>query len=282
VTVRKQLSHGVSLQGAYTWSKSLTDIYDTTANSNDANNLAQQYGPSNFNRPHRLIFNYSWDLPFGKHNGIAGRLLEGWNLSGVTTIQDGIFFTPIDSRGGTAFNVSGTTIQNGYSRAQLCPGKTYADIASPGDIESRLGGPTSGGPGFFNPSAFCDPPAIMPNGTTVFYATATQSAQAQCQAANAGNPCATLYGNVGAGVLQGPGQFNFDAAVLKTTLIRENQFLQFRAEFFNLFNHPQFQYPQVDPSGNVPLKDVTQPNGSWITSTSVGPRVIQLGLKYVF
>ena len=89
VTVRKQLSHGLSLQGAYTWSKSLTNIYETTANSNDANNLAQQYGPSDFNRPQRLVVNYSWDLPFGKHNGVTGKLLEGWNLSGVTTIQNG-------------------------------------------------------------------------------------------------------------------------------------------------------------------------------------------------
>ena len=76
-------------------------------------------------------------------------MLEGWNLSGVTTIQSGVALTLIDDRGGTAFNASGTTIQNGYSRPQMAPGKTYADIASAGGIESRLGG-RSGGPGYYN------------------------------------------------------------------------------------------------------------------------------------
>jgi hypothetical protein len=267
VTVRKQLSHGLSLQGAYTWSKSLTNIYETTANSNDANNLAQQYGPSDFNRPQRLVVNYSWDLPFGKHGGVIGKLLEGWNLSGVTTIQNGVALTLIDSRGGTAFNVSGTTVQNGYSRPQFAPGKTFADMVTPGGIESRLGG-NSGGPGYYNVSAFTAPPAVNPDGTI--------TTTAACPS------CVTLYGNAGVGILQGPGQFNFDLALLKNTRITENKFVQFRAEFFNLFNHPQFANPTAPPGGQVNLMDVNSPNGSWITATSVNPRVIQLGLKIIF
>ena len=59
VTVRKQFSHGLTLQGSYTWSKSLTDLTVDSANSNNASNLAQQYGPSYFNRPQRFIINYS-------------------------------------------------------------------------------------------------------------------------------------------------------------------------------------------------------------------------------
>jgi len=262
VTVRKQLSRGFSLQGAYTFSKSLTNIYDTTANSNDANNLAQQMGPSNFNRPQRLVLNYSWDLPFGKHKGVVGGILGGWNLSGVTTIQKGVPLTLIDSRGGTAYNVSGTSVQSGYSRAQLCPGKTYADIASSGDIKSRLGA-------YFNGSAFCAPPSI-------------------------GDGSVTAYGNAGVGILQGPGQFNFDTALLKSTRIREGQTLQFRAEFFNMFNHAQFSNPgaagslvsllnvnTIAPSAVCPGGGACATAGR-ITSTAVNPRVIQFGLKYIF
>ena len=271
VTVRKQLSHGVSLQGAYTWSKSLTNIYDTTANSNDANNLAQQYGPSNFNRPQRLVVNYSWDLPFGKHNGVAGRLLEGWNLSGVTTIQNGVALTLIDDRGGTAFNASGTTIQNGYSRPQMAPGKTYDDVKSSGGIESRLGG-RSGGPGYYNVSAFTPPPVIGDLEPVFNPATGLTTQQR----------IATAYGNAGVGILQGPGQANFDMAILKNTRIAENKFIQFRAEFYNLFNHPQFANPTAPPGGQVLLINVNSPNGSSITATSVNPRVIQLGLKIIF
>src|SRR5439155_10171973 len=99
-------------------------------------------------------------------NGVAGKLVQGWNLSGVTTVQNGLPLTLIDGSAGTAFNVAGTTVQSGYSRPQMAPGKTYADIATPGDVEQRLGGSFPGaGPGYFNASAFTGTPAISPDGT---------------------------------------------------------------------------------------------------------------------
>ena len=150
---------------------------------------------------------------------------------------------------------------------------TYSNIASPGGIEARLND-------YWNPNVFCGPPAILPNGTTIFYSNATASASAQCQVANGGNPCATLYGNAGAGILKGPGQFNFDTAFLKTTHVTENVVVQFRAEFFNLFNHPQFSDPGAVGNVDNTLADVVANNK--ITDTSVGPRVIQFGLKILF
>jgi hypothetical protein len=152
----------------------------------------------------------------------------------------------------------------------LCPGKTYGDIATPGGIESRLGG-SSGGPGYFNASAFCPAPAINPDGSL--------TTQAVC------STCATLFGNSGPGILLGPGQFNFDASLLKTTAITERTTVQFRAEFFNLFNHPQFN--AMSPAGGTGgvtgyLPQPLNAGGSIISSTSVNPRVIQLGLKFIF
>ena len=284
VTVRKQLSHGVSFQGAYTWSKSMTDLLVDSANSNNAGDLAQQYGPSYFNHPQRFIINYSWDIPTGNHNGAAGKLLSGWNISGVTTVQNGTPITFADGGAGTAYGTQGTGTTSGFGRAQLCPGATAATIATPGGIESRLGG-YSGGPGYFNPSAFCDAPAILPNGVTVFYPTATQTAQAQCTAANGGNGCATLFGNSGMGLILGPGQFNFDTSILKSTKITERSTLQFRAEFYNLLNHPQFY--QVAPSSGTggtlaQLPNIASAGSGFISRTSVSPRVIQLGLKFIF
>jgi hypothetical protein len=87
----------------------------------------------------------------------------------------------------------------------------------------------------------------------------------------------TGWGNSGIGIIQGPGQFNFDVALIKTTRVgglSENATLQFRSEFFNLFNHPQFANPVST--------DVTQVNFGWITATSVNPRLIQFALKYNF
>jgi len=82
--------------------------------------------------------------------------------------------------------------------------------------------------------------------------------------------------NRGVGLM---GQFNFDAALLKNTQITERIGLQFRAESFNLFNHAQFNQPNF---GNPSLPTVTANNFGWITSTSVNPRVLQLGLKVIF
>jgi hypothetical protein len=157
---------------------------------------------------------------------------------------------------------------------------TYADIATSGGVEARLGG-ASGGPGWFNKAAFAAPPAMSPTGT-VYYSTSSASGQAQCAAANPGVTCGTLYGNSGTGIIRGPGQFNFDISILKTTRILESQTLQFRAEFFNAFNHPQFTNPNYGQGAIYALPNFAAGNFGQITSTSVNPRIVQLALKYIF
>jgi hypothetical protein len=257
ITARHSFSRGFLVSAAYTWSKALTDENGQVANGNQATNLAQQYGPAYFNRPQRFVINYSWDLPFGKHTGAMDKLLGGWNLSGVTTVQDGNLFTVIDSAGGTIYGTSTTSLTQGYSRAQLCPGVTYSSMYSSGGIESRLGG-NSGGPGWFAANSFCTPPKIGDGYD---------------------------YGNMGPGTAQGPGEFNFDVTLMKNTRIGEKQNIQFRAEFFNLFNHSQFNAPgTVLGVGNptLPLPDVNSAVFGRVTSMAVNPRVIQLGLKYIF
>ena len=84
----------------------------------------------------------------------------------------------------------------------------------------------------------------------------------------------TDYGNSGVGVVLGPGQFNWDISIVKLTHFTERHTLQFRAEFFNALNHPQFN----NPGGAVS----TPTTFGVITSTSVNPRLIQFALKYAF
>jgi hypothetical protein len=239
-TVRKRFSKSLTLQAAYTFSRAFT-----TGNlaSGDPHNIRQQYGLNAQYHPQRITIDYSWDLPFGQHTGLVGKLVNGWNLSGVTTLQDGTPLTINDGSGATIYGLTN-------SRANMCPGATYGSIATSGDLTSRLGG-ASGGPGYLNLSAFCAPPSIDGG---------------------------TGYGNSGIGVLLGPGQFDWDVSLAKTTIvggINERAMLQFRAEFFNLFNHPQFNNP-------VGL-DVNQPTSfGQITGMSVNPRLIQFALKYAF
>ena len=260
VTLRKQFSHGLTMQAAYTWSRDLTTLTSTnfnniSADSNNPSNLGQQYGPAYFSHPQRFIINYSYDLPFGNHKGGLGILANGWNVSGVTTIQDGTPLTISDSGTGTVYGL-GSFVN---SRAQMCPGMTYANIATPGGVEARLGGP-SGGPGYLNINAFC-PGIVAPNSPDG----------------------STFFGNTGQGIILGPGQFDFDISILKNFRISKRQQVQFRTEFFNAFNHPQFAPPGDYSQTPPPQLAVSSPSQfGQITNTSVNPRIIQFALKYNF
>ena len=254
VTVRKRLSHGLSLQAAYTWSKALTTGPMTT---NNPDIHGQQYGPSPSYHPQRLAINYSWDLPFGHADGLKGKLISGWALSGVTIVQDGVPITVTDSRGGSVYGFGAGSAET--STAQFCSGGTASSAQASGSVKSRLTGVSipggiNGVGGYFNTSVFnqtCKTPAVGSDGSTG-------------------------YGNAPIGVTLGPGQFNWDASLTKLTTvggIREGATLQFRTEFFNAFNHAQF---------NTPVTNVAASNFGSITSTSVNPRLIQFGLKYSF
>jgi hypothetical protein len=231
------------------------------ANINLSTDLSQQYGQTPYSRPHRFVLNYQYELPF-KANGVLNKVVQGWAISGLTTIQSGSPLTLFDNRGGTVYGTPGSgTVENGLSRAQLCPGFTYDQIATSGNVKDRLG--SAGNTTvtrFFNSAAFCAPPVV-------------------------GNDGSTGFGNSGIGIVRGPHQLNFDFQVGKITRIGERQTIQFRAEFFNLFNHAQFAIPgyttQTAFTNNGPLFTSGTSLGV-INQTSVNPRLIQLALKYSF
>ncbi|HEX4134346.1 MAG TPA: carboxypeptidase-like regulatory domain-containing protein [Bryobacteraceae bacterium] len=270
VTVRKAFSHGLTFQGAYTWSKDLTVLsWDGQANVNNASVLGQQYGPASGAigavRPQRFVLSYSYQIPSGNAKGALGYLAKSWQVTGVTTIQGGAPMSVYNTAGGTAYygGSSGTSGEAGTSTAQLAPGVTYGQIVDPGGIESHpiVTNGSFAGLQYFNPAAFTTPPAISPTGQV--------TTLANCAG------CATLFGNSGQGIFLGPGQVNFDASIIKTTAFRDGkQTVQFRAEFFNLANHPQFGNP-----GNA---QATAATFGLINSTITSPRIVQLALKYMF
>jgi Carboxypeptidase regulatory-like domain/TonB dependent receptor len=255
VTVRKQFSHGLTFQGAYTWSKDLTVLsFDGQTNVNNASNEAQQYGPAGFSRPQRFVINYSYVLPGDNVKGALGWVTRGWLVSGVTVVQGGTPMSFYNTAGGTAYygGANAGTGEGGSSTAQLAPGVTYGQIAVGGSPQSHsiyTNGQLAGLQ-YFNPNAFAPPPIIGSDGI------------------------ATGFGNSGQGIVLGPGQFNFDASLTKTMRIKERHTLQFRAEFFNLFNHPMFANP-------ITTQNTTATFGL-ITATATNPRLIQFALKYQF
>jgi len=264
VTVRHQFAHGLTMQAAYTWDKDLSDIaYEGAANINEALCLKCQVGRVVFDRPQRFVVNYSYDLPIGKDmQGFAGKALGGWNVSGITIAQSGDPLTFISASGGTnpvlaegsggAYGASTTSTYDGVATAQYCPGFGNGNVKTPGSIESNVNN-------YFNLNAFCPAP-IVPYGDAT----------------------ATGYGDSGVGAVLGPGQFNWDISLLKNTPITERVKMQFRADFYNAFNHPQFSDPGGSAYASTGFVNVASPSTIHITETRVNPRLIQFGLHFFF
>jgi hypothetical protein len=252
VTVRKQMSHGLLLNANYTWIRAFSTINIT----NDTLNAATYYGlyaTSSASlggyRPQRLVVTYSWDLPFGKPEGLKGKLVQGWTLTGVTIAQDGLPLTITDGKGGSAFGE--------VSRAEFSPGYGNSTAGASGSLYSKvLNGLSSASTGgYFNKAAF------SVGGEPVV---------------GIGTPAPLGYGNTGVGFILGPGQFNWDMSLVKITTVgglSESATLTFRTEFYNTFNHPQFSPPVMTDSAT---------NFGQINSASVNPRLIQFALKYAF
>jgi len=256
------------MQAAYTWDKDLTDVFfGPSANINLASCLSCQYGRASFDRPQRFVVNYSYDLPFGKNaTGIEGKLIGGWNVSGITIAQSGDPLTFIDTRNGTAYGTSTTSYLDGVATAQYCAGSNNSNILAKGPINSRVGS----GNNYFNLSGFCVAP-LAPFG-------------------DPGNPLAipapiapaTTFGDTKVGAVLGPGQFNWDISILKNTKITERVNMQFRADMYNAFNHAQFADPGGASFGTIGFEDIATPSTVQIIHTNVNPRLIQFGLHFTF
>jgi hypothetical protein len=260
----KHLHHGLQFLASYTFGKVLdTDgaNADITGNGNPVvgNQYARErYGPTDYNRTHRFVLSAVYDFPIAPTRaGFIGKVFGGWEASGVATIQSGQALTITTSNGNNVFGI------NGYAadEAQLVPGCTNADLTTKGPVSKRLNN-------YFNASCFTTAPVIggeEPPGTC-----SNPLPDGNCP------PIGTGFGNSGVGILRGPGQQSYDLALSKRTPVRgptEVSNLEFRAEFFNAFNHPQFSNPD---------SNFGDPTFGQITTTSVGPRVIQFALKFNF
>jgi len=252
VNLQRRLARGIQFGVAYTYGKTLTDVTGVGTFPlgggayNDQLNPMNGYGPADFDTRHRFVANYLWNLPnFRNNNGFVGKALSGWGASGVVVVQTGPALTFTDQNAGSIYGVNGL----GVTGARLCPGSSVANIMTPGSVGSRLDN-------FFNANAFCP------------FTTNTD----------------TGFGNLGRGVVYGPGQHNMDMSIFKDTRVgglSETGTVQFRAEFFNTFNTPQFA-SQTTTQFSTAITQVGVPSFGHITATTVSPRIIQFGLKYTF
>ena len=245
VSLTKRLSKGVQFLASYTFAKTLdTDGADINSTSTgnaltlgDQNSAGQRWGRASFDRTHRFVFSATWSIP-GPPAGLGRAVLGGWSLAGIATIQSGSALTIADTNSTNVFGIS-------EDRAQLSGTCSKGQLVTGGSITSKLNN-------YFNPSCFTTPPVIGADGI------------------------GTAFGNSATGIVDGPGQANLDLALSKTFILRwplESGSLQFRAEFYNALNHPQFTNPDINFSS---------PTFGLISSTSVNARVGQLAIKFAF
>jgi len=263
----KRTSHGLSLLLAYTYSKSFDDISSVFGGSvgsglpQNSRDLAAERGPSDFNAVNRFSGSFVYDLPLQRlwaHGpNWSAHLLDGWQASGILTAQTGSPFTVV------------------LAGASTSAGAAFGNPARPDLIAS----PYLAGPVAANPDPLCQS-TISQGGLAADQVRVPQSWF---------NPCAFVFpspgvipttfefGNEGRNILTGPGYTQLDFGLSKSMAIKEDHRLQLRGDFFNLFNHPNF---------DVPAHVLGTSNFSKILSANAyqtkPPRQIQLSVRYSF
>ena len=268
--IAKSMSHGFQVQGSYTWSKCLDngsggmlgDPYANSLSSLIFFNRAGRHGPCDYNITQNFVVNYLWHPATPKFGGAAvEHVLGGWEFGGVIVASTGSPFTAV---------VTGDPL-----------GQNSSD---PKDFAQRLSGPGCDHP--VNPGnvtqyikVSCFGPPVVP-----------ASFAGPCVLASDGaggtipNTCMNLFGNSGRNTLVGPGLLNVDFSLFKNNYvprISEAFNIQFRAEFFNLMNHPNFQAP-IKNSAVLNADGSPVSGAGAIDTTSTTSRQIQFGLKVIW
>src|SRR5439155_14167939 len=219
---------------------------------NDETDLKFSRGLSDFDRTHRFVVSYRYDLPsYNGETGVKGTLLTGWALSGITIIQSGSPFSVTDSAAGTAY--LGAGLASATLGGQLAPGGSIAAGTTHGGIHERINN------GYLNPANFFAAPALDP--------------------ALGGDGSVTIFGDLGRNIYRGPHQQNWDFSLIKGFHLGERQNLRFTTDFFNLWNHANFANPAIND-----VEVGTGPGSPFgkIFSTVGTPRLIQFSLRYSF
>ena len=223
-TVSRRLSRGLYFQAAYTLSKttdnvsgslSTDELNATRAGQGGGNILNSQKDPiqnkarGDFDRPHRLVVSYAYDLPTPDGNFWNNQFFKGWSISGIVTYQSGLPFSVTDSTSGGAFGQTGGGTATFSGTCGTDPSTMYTQ----GSLSARL---TS----YLNLACFRTAPLVAE-----------------------GKAGATAFGNTPRNAFRGPLQQNWDFSLIKNIRIKESHDLRFRMDMFNMWNHPVFGFP---------------------------------------
>jgi hypothetical protein len=232
VTAVKRLGHGLEGQINYTLSRCMDEVSNGGFLQFSAGGilsplpgeLSRDYGPCDYDIRHNLNAQYVYHLPLKLHNRLLGRALNDWQVSGTLFVHSGIPFSVLS----TPYSANGEGIVNGGGPqfASIVPGVPLYDhnsipgVTQPGTIQ------------WLNPNAFVS--AVDPS-------------TGACNGGDTPQNC--QFGTLGRNALRGPDFVWSDFYLTKLFPLSEQVNLRFEAQFFNLFNHPNFALPNMVLAG---------------------------------
>lgn len=230
--------HNLSVLGSYSYQKDMDNGSNESGPPTTAL-IPAFFGITDFDLTHSGVASFDYALPVGKGKaflsqpGIANKLLGDWTITGIATLQSGLPFTPTIS-------------------------KDVANTGVSGQWPNRIGQPLmlDSVSCWFYTSSNHSCAALAPNATNAFVLPATYT-----------------YGNGGRNILRAEPLKQFDFGLMRNIRLTESKTLQFRAEAFNLFNHPVFAAPSTT---------INTSSGGVVTSTLNTARVFEFAMKFLF
>jgi hypothetical protein len=281
IGVLKRMAHGLQVQGSYTWGKSIDNNSGVVAGDTFGNGIGSlpwwdlklTRALSDYNVGRTLVINANWQLPTVKtDSSVLGWAANGWELGTIFKANDGPPFTATFGTDGDPLGIGSTDpwAFPSYSNAPGCN-----SLINPGNPAN-----------YVKTECFAVP-------------TAPASFAAQCNdAPGAATPppagrvyCINLRGTAGRNDIPGPGLMNLDFSLFKNNYIRkisESFNVQFRAEIFNILNHPNFALPvspdntDIFDSTGAPLNPPNNGGAGVLKSTTTESREIQFALKVIW
>lgn len=274
----KRMSHGFQMQGTFTWGKSMDTSSASVAGDTFGNSISSLHwfdmrlsrGLSDFNVGRTLVVNGTWEAPTPKSlSAPAQWALGGWELGLILTVSDGVPFT---ATWGTGSDPAGTLSSDDWAFPNRLGGSGCNKLTNPGNPTNYIKSecfavPTAPTQAFFN--ANCDPAPPSLGGPL----------------APGDLRCFNLRGNAGRNILIGPGVTSLDFSVFKNNYIKrisERFNIQFRAEMFNILNHPNFAPPTTPDNTDIFDGTGALAVPGLLSKTTTTAREIQFAVKVIF
>jgi len=257
VTANKRTSHGLSFLASYTWAHTLdyaSSLEDDSFGglAFDPTNFASNYGNSGIDARHRFTISYVYEFPKlhrAENNFVLSRVVNGWEMSGVTTFQTGF---PVQ-----IYESTYRELRCDAFDWTVCPDRPNVAVT---------GGITTYDP---RTAQFKDKHGTLKG--NYWFAPTDYTLE----------PLGSV-GDVARNPFHGPGINDFDWALIKNIKVQgESKYIQLRFEFYNLWNHTQFDSVTIQTAANVVNGNAYSSNFGRI-STAFDPRLIQLAAKFYF